>query len=186
MGLSNSNYLIKPVKKKIPVIIFQKRAIVFFCSLLLISGCHSLKKVVTNQVTPKSATLNLNGSSEFKQGTVAYFEFVNNSTAPITVFGPWQKRIEKFENESWKRVKIIACPCGADCNAPPRTLILKPTEKHPYDWNLMEGWCGKVMDNGIPQTIESISAEGLYRLSVDYSIDGTNRLTITKEFKIIK
>jgi len=169
--------------------ITRKRVSILFCSLLLIVGCHSPKKVVVaNQETPipKSTTLDLNGSSEVKQGTVAYFEFVNNSTAPITVFGPWQKRIEKFENESWRRVKIIACPCGADCNAPPRTLILKPTEKHPYDWNLMEGWCGKVKDNGIPQTIESISVEGLYRLSVDYSFDGTNRLTITKEFKIIK
>lgn len=179
--------IIRPMKHILPFQIIRKRTLILFCCLLPVAGCHSQKEVVVaKQIATKSNTLELKGNSEIKQGSTVNFELINNSAVPITVFGPWQKRIEKFEDGSWRRVKIISCPCGADCNAPPRTLILNPTEKHSYDWNLREGWCGKVQGNGIPQTIENISAIGLYRLSVDYSLDGTSRLTLTKEFNIIK
>ncbi len=174
------------MKHCLPFFKIKQRNIAFLCSILLFVGCNNqIKVAVSNPIQEKSNTLEFIGVSEIKQGSTVNFELVNNSLTPITIFGPWQKIIEKFENQSWRRVKYIACPCGAACNAPPRTLVLNPTEKHNYDWNLMEGWCGKIKANGAPESIENLSSEGLYRITVDYSIDGTNRLTITKEFKII-
>ena len=174
------------MKHYLPIFNIKQRNIVFLCSILLVVCCHSQKKVVvSNPIHEKSNTLELIGVSEIKQGLTVNFELVNNSLTPITIFGPWFKNIEKYENGSWLKVKIILCPCGADCSAPPKTLVLNPTEKHKYDWNLMEGWCGKIQANGIPEIIENLSSEGLYRILIDYSIDGTNRLTISKEFKII-
>lgn len=165
-----------PMKKTFIILIFFQ---VFL-------GCKSTKHVIEKSpVEENDITFKILGPNEIKIGAVAYLEVINNTQSPITIYNPWQKRIEKFENNSWRRVKIISCPCGADCNAPPKTLVLNPKEKHSYDWNLKEGWCGKQQQNGIPETIENYSEEGLYRLVVEYS-SGEITQTIIHEFKIIK
>ncbi|HCT30740.1 MAG TPA: hypothetical protein DIW31_08385 [Bacteroidales bacterium] len=154
--------------------------------LQLLTGCKNTKSIASiNQEPEKINAFTIVGASEIKVGSVAYFEVINNTNSPITIYSPWLKRIEKFENNSWRKVKIISCPCGADCNAPPKTLTLNPSEKHKYDWNLKEGWCGKQLQNGIPETIENNSEIGLYRISIDYGTE-KDKKTIIKEFKIIK
>jgi hypothetical protein len=164
----------------------MKKIFIFLILFQVFIGCKGTKNVIDKgQFAENDNTFKLTGPNEIKIGAVAYFELINNTQSPITIYSPWQKRIEKFENNTWQRVKIIACPCGADCNAPPKKLVLNPKEKHNYDWNLREGWCGKQQQNGIPETIENNSAEGLYRLIVDYST-GENKQSIIKEFKITK
>lgn len=164
----------------------QKTFYILYFGSLLLFGCQSQKRVVLpNQSLSNAKTLEIKGNVEIKEGSTATFELTNSGLSPITIFAPWQKRIEKFENNSWRAVRIISCPCGASCSSPPKTMILQPAEKHVIDWNLMEGWCDRKQENGISKTIENISSEGLYRVSVDYSIDGIERLTITKEFRII-
>lgn len=160
-------------------------AILLLC-LQISTGCKTHKAAVNlNQEPEKYNSFQISGPSEVKIGSVASFEAINNTNSPLTIFNPWQKRIEKFENNAWRKVKIIMCPCSADCNAPPKTLVLKPNEKHNYDWNLKEGWCGNMQQNGILETVEITSDTGLYRLSIDYGTE-EKRQTIIKEFKIIK
>jgi len=169
------------------VFCLKGRVSIFLLLCILFStGCKSTKNsVITKQEPEKPSTFQIVGATEVKIGTVAFFEVVNNTNSPVTINHPWQKRIEKFENNAWRRVKIISCPCGADCNAPPKTLVLNPKEKHKLDWNLKEGYCGKPEPNGIPATIENNSEPGLYRLMVDYGT-GEKIQTIIKEFIIIK
>lgn len=163
-----------------------KSVVSILLCLQISTGCKTPKTtVILNQEPEKFNTLQILGASEVKTGTVANFEAINNTKSPITIFNPWQKRIEKFENNAWRKVKIIMCPCSADCNAPPKTLVLNPKEKHNYDWNLKEGWCGNKQQNGIIETVENVSDIGLYRISIDYGTE-EKRQTIIKEFKIIK
>lgn len=164
----------------------MKKTLIILISLQLLLGCKSSKNVIDKgQIAEKNNAFSIVGPNEIKIGTIAYFEVINNTLSPITLYSPWQQRIEKFENNAWRRVKIISCPCGADCNAPPKTLVLNPNEKHKLDWNLKEGYCAKPEPNGIPATIESYSEVGLYRISIDYGTD-EKRQVLTKEFQIVK
>jgi hypothetical protein len=164
----------------------MKNYFILICILIPFLSCLNQKKIVeSNKIPIKVQEIELKLAKEVKQGSVILIEVVNHSEIPITVYGPAVKMIEKFENGDWRRVRILICPCGANCIAPPQTLILQPNEKYEFDWNLMEGWCDKKLENGIPKTIENSSTEGLYRVLLDYSIDGTNRQTITNEFNII-
>jgi hypothetical protein len=154
----------------------------FLCLICCIS---TKKAILPDHSTLKDPELEFKFDPQIKIGSVASFELKNNSQKPITIFGPWLKNIQKYENGNWRKVRILSCRCGSNCVAPPRTLVIQPSEKYFFDWNLMEGWCDKRQANGIPLTIEYQSPEGLYSVSVNYSIDGTSREKITREFTII-
>ncbi len=164
----------------------MQKILIFIFLLPLFVQCSFHKKVVGEEQMPKkNDKIEFKVEKEIRSGDPATFEFINNSQNSITIFGPWLKNIEKFEDGKWRKVRILYCPCGANCIAPPRTLILQPTEKHVINWNQLESWCGKMQENGIQLTIENKSTIGLYRILIEYSFDGINKLSLTKEFKII-
>jgi len=164
----------------------MKKSLIIICFLPFLVHCvHRQKAVIASQLPKVNDTIEFRVEKEIKYANTATFEFINKSKNPITIFGPWLKKIEKFESGNWRKVRILNCPCGANCIAPPKILILQSLEKHIVNWNLLESWCDKNKKNEIPLTIEKQSSTGLYRISTDYSIDGIERMRLTKEFNII-
>ncbi len=164
----------------------MNKSLIILYLLPLLAYCSNQQKIViANQLTKLNDTIEFRVEKEIKFANTTTFEFINNSKKPITIFGPWLKNIEKFESGNWRKVRILNCPCGANCIAPPKILILQSLEKHIVNWNLLESWCDKNQKNEMPLTIVKQSSTGLYRISTDYSIDGIERMRLTKEFNII-
>lgn len=110
---------------------------------------------------------------------------VVNEEAGIFLFDPMLTRIEKFENNTWNKLRILHCPCGANCEPPPRFKKLSKGEIWEVKWNLKESWCKKNTKNAIPETIEKKAAIGKYRVVIYYGYNQTERIKYTKEFQII-
>jgi len=109
--------------------------------LILISfilACKSSKELNKPHASFAKKMVELKSLNEVKQGGSIEFEFVNNSKKTIIVVQPSKKNIEKFENNIWRRVRILYCPCGADCTPLPKVKYLEPDEKHKYNWKLIE------------------------------------------------
>ena len=153
--------------------------IVYFGIILF--ACNSPKQLTTKI---QKETIELIVPQEVKKGTSISFEIKNNTSEGLIIHRPEIKNIQKLENGSWRKIRILYCPCGANCIPPPKTKLLKPNEKLEYTWNLLESWCDKKVKNKIPKTIEQKSPVGLYRISITYSPDGTNKMKKIKEFSI--
>ncbi|MDF1550570.1 MAG: hypothetical protein P1P88_22300 [Bacteroidales bacterium] len=162
----------------------MKKFFFILCSVWFLGACSLTKPVASSEkISDNNPELVVN--KEVKQGSTADFSFTNNTGEKIIIHGPAFKNIEKFENNVWRKVKIIYCPCGADCIPPPKTKMLLPGQKHDYSWNLMESWCDKRKKNKNNATVETISLPGLYRIAIHYSLDSINQIKIEREFSII-
>ena len=142
---------------------------------------EKLKTSVDNKNTESPFIIDY--KKECISGETFYFHIKNNSADTLTILSPVVARIEKMENTEWRRVKILYCPCGANCIAPPKELNLTKDQSHKYSWNLIEAWCGSKQENGIPETIEHNSEPGLYRIKIEYVFRNKSE-TIIKEFEI--
>jgi hypothetical protein len=111
------------------------------------------------------------------------FNITNNSDDTLTILSPSVAFIEKLDGEVWKRIRILYCPCGANCIAPPKEKMLSNGQNHEYKWNLKESWCGEEQENGIPETIVKSPQCGIYRIKVDYILKGKKE-QIVKQFEL--
>lgn len=136
---------------------------------------------VKNKNTDSPFTIDF--KKELVSGDIFIFSIKNNSDDTLTILSPSIARIEKFENEIWRRVKIVYCPCGANCIAPPKEKKLSKGQSHNYRWNLKESWCGEKQENGIPETIVINPQVGIYRILIDYTFKGKTE-KIIKQFEI--
>lgn len=102
----------------------------------------------------------------------------------IILYDPMLIRIERFENDTWKSLRILHCPCGANCSAPPREQLIKKGETWSMSWNLIESWCENVKGQDIPNTIELKATPGKYRSTFNYSINTQDKIKLSKEFQL--
>lgn len=154
--------------------------------LISIIACKSNEKIETKQQEiNRNIPLLVNIPSEIKLGENLHFDIYTNLDSSVILFDPMLLRIEKFDQGKWKQVRILHCPCGANCIPPPREKLLKKDEKWPMSWNLMESWCEKENSESIPKTIENPVKPGKYRTVLYYSYKSQERIKLTKEFQII-
>ncbi|MFC2152014.1 hypothetical protein ACFLSE_05750, partial [Bacteroidota bacterium] len=113
------------------------------------------------------------------------YEILTQTDKGIILYDPMLVRIERFESGEWKQLKILHCPCGAYCIPPPREKRLNKNETWTYSWNLVESWCENKKGQEIPETIEIKAVPGQYRSVIFYGNTDSERLKLTKEFKII-
>jgi hypothetical protein len=110
-------------------------------------------------------------------------EIENISNYEIFIYYSSFKDIEKKYGNTWIKVKILYCPCGQDCGAPPSKKVISSHQKYRLNWNLQEGWCEKDSNNEFI-TNEFKVTPGLYRINITYSETGRAERTITTEFEI--
>ncbi|MBU8892304.1 MAG: hypothetical protein KOO66_05965 [Bacteroidales bacterium] len=162
----------------------MKNSILLILIVFIIISCKTQEKIKTSIVNQNDESpFILDYSKEIISGKIFYFIVKNNSDDTLTILSPSVARIEKRENDNWRRVKIIYCPCGANCIAPPKKLNLIKDQSHKYSWNLLESWCGDIQENGMPETIKHSSESGLYRIKIEYNFKNKSDIII-KEFEI--
>lgn len=123
------------------------------------------------EVIENNKQLNITVSTRLKEG--------------IILFDPMLVRIEKHVANSWQKVRIIHCPCGAHCEPPPKWIKLSQEETWNLKWNLKESWCVTNASKEIPETIEKKADPGKYRVVIFYGYNEQERIKLAKEFKII-
>lgn len=164
----------------------MKNVILILCSVCFLGGCSQIKHTSATDKTISENNPVLIVNKEVKQGNTADFSFINNTGKKIIIHNPAFKNIEKFENGVWRKVKIIYCPCGADCIPPPKAKIILPDQKHEYSWNLIESWCDKRKKENNKATVEKMSIPGNYRTTINYSLDSINQIKLVREFSILQ
>jgi len=154
-------------------------------AFIFLSACTGPKRVSVSERQPRENKPELIVNKDVKAGSTANFSFVNNTDNKIIVYGPAFKNIEKFENGTWRKVRINYCPCGADCIPPPKTKTLMPGEKHEYSWNLNETWCEQKSKKDNPVAVSDVSTPGLYRTTIYYSVDTLEQKELVREFNLV-
>ncbi len=151
--------------------------------VMTVVSCKTREVVTSEKNEEIDSFLKIEFKKELTSGDTFIFNVTNNSDDTLTILSPSVAFIEKLESKEWRRVKILYCPCGANCIAPPKEKILSIGQSHNYKWNLKESWCGEKQENGIPEIIEKEPQEGIYRIKVDYVYKGESEELI-KQFEI--
>lgn len=112
------------------------------------------------------------------------FEILNQSESPIYLFNADDIHIEKKMDDSWQKVRILNCPCGAPCAKPDEYKKLLSGKYYKITWNKQESWCGEKDYRGLEKTIRKDATNGLYRIRVLYGITIKNKKEKYKEFYI--
>lgn len=159
-----------------------KRNVIFSIVLVLLS-CNTQKFNAVSNDLEANSTIIVDFNEDVKLTDTFILNIKNNSDDNLTIVSPAVAIIEKFEENTWRRVRILYCPCGANCIPPPKEKHLKKGQNHEYKWNLKESWCGEKQENGIPETIEKEPQTGLYRIRVNYVFKGESK-KIEKQFEI--
>ena len=138
---------------------------IFTLSLLFLFllSCSSESKISNVDV---KESYSISYSTDVYIDSTFSLTLVNNSLDSLIVFSPSLKKIEKYENNKWRKVKILHCPCNANCIKPPSQKRLGKGEKYKINWNLIESWCGEKDKQGIKPLFEEKSTLGLYRAKI--------------------
>lgn len=160
--------------------------IVILLLFISIIACKSNENIETNQSKKDSSRpLLVNMPSEIKLRENLPLDIYTKIDSGVLLYDPMLLRIEKLNTGKWEPVRILHCPCGANCIPPPREKLLQKDEKWAMSWNLIESWCEKGTKDSIPETIEKHVIPGKYRIILFYSYNNKNRIKLTKEFQII-
>lgn len=112
------------------------------------------------------------------------FKILNHSDSSILIYSLQQLHIEKENDGSWEKLRILPFPCGAQ-GAKPSEFIEVPKGSHfDFSWNKQESWCGERNETPIPDTITAPVAPGNYRIIIVYSYIFQEQKIICKEFTL--
>ena len=147
----------------------------------LIAGCTSKQQVSSIQPREQEPTI---FEISVVESEDILFTIKNISNEQVNIYQPRKLHIEKFNNGTWERLRILQCPCGAPCAKPPEKIKILNQEKYVRTWNKYESWCGEQNEFGIPKTLKAKALNGMYRLRVLYGIGSKQKETIYKEFEL--
>ena len=157
------------MKKIIPVI------------LLIIISCKSKQEVVeVNDNTNNTEFVDIS----VEKNKNIQFTIKNISSEVISIFGLGKLNIEKYEDNSWKKLRILPCPCDAPCHAGNEMEQLLTGEIFIVVWNMEESWCGEKNELGIKKTVKQKVEEGIYRIRILYGTNNKSKNILYKEFEI--
>ncbi len=152
--------------------------VVFVC----ISSCNSTKSLKGQEVA-KNNFLKVKVAKSYPLGETISFEIVNISQENLEVYSPTKPSIQKMEENGWRTVRILNCPCDAPCKAPPEKMNLIAGNTIKLRWNQKETYCGKRNDAGIRETISKNPGKGKYRLEIIYMVNNKSD-KVYNEFSI--
>lgn len=167
-------------------------------SLLFLTKTRKMKNilliffVITISCTTKQEVVNTEFSENkqskleisIEDGETISFAIKNIALESLYLYQPRRLHIEKFNNGTWERLRILQCPCGAPCAKPPEKVQISNQEKYIRTWDKNESWCGEKNKYGIPETLKAKALNGRYRLRILYGIDSKQRETLYKEFEL--
>lgn len=153
--------------------------------LLIISISCSKKPIQTTSNTNGEVKIPINVliENETSSGNIL-FVIENKSEGDLLFFNHKNIILEVLENENWRRLRILDCPCGASCAKPAEFIELERNGKYNFRWDKTETWCGKRNEQGIPETKTTIAPKGQYRIGIIYGTTPKNRRTYYQEFTI--
>ncbi len=126
---------------------------------------------------------------EFIEITIEHndnIQFILKNTAeqPIFIYQLGRLNIEKYDQDTWKKLRILPCPCDAPCHAGREMEQLSAGETFILLWNREESWCGEKKEGNVRETIKQQVENGKYRIVVDFTADNETRKSFYKEFLI--
>lgn len=157
------------------------------CLWCILVACNTQKKIVhSNQPHKPDGPVQVSLNEELQFGDTLIVKVLNVSDQQIVIYSPLLKNIEKLERNKWRKVRILYYPCGSYYEPAPKKLKLALGEIHTLKWNLIESWCGEMQENRIPKLEKRESKSGLYRITIQYSVETGLMEEIRKEFKILE
>lgn len=154
----------------------MKKILFFLLAILL--GCKSIE-TTTNNTNVSGIEIVYKGSNEFVE-----FTLKNLSDKEIKLVKRNTLDIEMLEGESWRKIKILPCPCDAPCREINNEIVINPNDDYEVSWNMLESWCGKRKENEfVRETIYQKVEKGKYRIQFVLKKD-KEILTVEKEFNI--
>jgi hypothetical protein len=148
---------------------------------LIIAGCTAKKQV--QEIKGVNENLSLIKIIVIEDESIS-FVVTNSSTDSIYIYQPKQINIEKLIDNSWVKLRILYCPCGAPCAKPPEKIGIINGGEYTMTWDKNESWCGEKNEVGIPETIKERVSNGKYRLRVLYSNSNNQKEVLYKEFEL--
>jgi hypothetical protein len=124
-----------------------------------ISSCNSTKSL-KGQIAVQNDFLKVNVAKTYQLGENILFELTNISTEKLIVYSPTKPILQKMEENGWRNIRILNCPCDAPCQAPPEKMNLAKGKTIKIKWNQKESYCGKKTDAGIRETISKSPGKG--------------------------
>ena len=136
--------------------------------LLLFSGCSATHQAGVSSQTPNDK-LKIESRNTYQKGQVVEIQVHNISERDtLTLYQPRNLKIQKKQENQWRRVRTLYCPCGASCPAPPERVSVLPGSTYTYRWDQKEEWCGEMNQQGIPEMHTQFPGPGRYRIVVQY------------------
>lgn len=136
--------------------------------LLLLSGCSATREagVATNTSYHK---LKIEARDEYSKGQVVELRVHNTSeNDTLILYKPRNLKVQKKQENQWRGVRTLYCPCGASCPAPPERVAVLPGSAYTYRWDQKEQWCGEMNQQGLPKMHSQFPGLGQYRIAIRY------------------
>ena len=153
------------------------RFFLFIISIFLFFGCNSIRETRTSSTQPA-----IDVKVEISESAINFI-LKNTSQKNVFIYSPRKIKIQKFENNEWRSLKILYCPCDAPCNAPEEKVLISVGEFLSIPWNKKESWCGDRNHSGMRVTEEYVVTTGLYRFNYSL-IDSIDKIEKYIEFEI--
>jgi hypothetical protein len=153
---------------------------IFPLIFIVIFSCKSKQEITDVKVTSDNETLEIS----IEQNDNISFTLKNISEGPIYIYDLGKLNIEKYEESSWQKLKILPCPCDAPCHPGREMEQLLAGETFILLWNKQESWCGEKKQGLVRETIKQGVDVGKYRILVNFSTDKTIKKACYKEFEI--
>jgi hypothetical protein len=155
-----------------------------FFALLVITGCVSKSGIKSsNHLNENSMGITVEVVSIEKDNSLQ-FNVMNSSEGTVFFHNYTIIHIEKNNNGSWEKLRILSCPCGASCPKPFEYVEIQKAQLYSLIWNKQESWCEKKVGLPVPETIFAPSTSGEYRIIIVYSFDKKDIQEYIKNFTL--
>jgi hypothetical protein len=156
----------------------KKILLIFF---VITISCSSKQEIVSDEYSENKQS---EPDVSIEDGETISITIKNTTLESLYLYQPRKLHIEKFNNGTWERLRILQCPCGAPCAKQPEKVQILNQKTYVRTWDKYESWCGEKNEYGIPETLKEKAENGRYRLRVLYGIDSKQKETIYKEFEL--
>jgi len=149
--------------------------------MLFVVGCATKQQTPSTQISENKPSII---EISLIEGESISFTIKNTTTESVYIYQPQRLHIEKLNNGSWEKLRILLCPCDAPCNAPTEKEELTAGESFNLSWNKEESWCGKERINNVRNTVRRSVEKGNYRIRINILTDNRKTNPIYREFTI--
>jgi len=154
-----------------------------YLTLFLLLGCAPQKKQMESAESKLSYEIDV-VIDNLKKNEGLSFIVQNKSKGQVYIHSHRQTHIERLVGNSWIKLRIQDCPCGAPCARPAEFIEIAKEGSFTLTWDRTESWCGEKNSYGIPETIKLSVPSGFYRIMVVFSVDQKNTQVFYKEFNV--